>query len=378
MVKVLVLGAGAVGGYFFGKLHEYRQQQQRQQKQNPGGDCAVEEDVEVTFLVRSGRAAQLESDGLILHDIHSGTKHTIQNVPYLTNGTTTTTTTTSSISAKPAPMFDVIVLTCKSYGLEGALDAIAPYVHQDVAILPLLNGMDHLQTIAGRFPNSVVWGGTCGIVASLNPDSGIITKQTASSWVRFGLQTNDSDDTDESSTLSRHLCQMDILANVWQLAGLEAEHIRGGKIQQAMWNKWIFLASLGASNCLLQGTMGQVVNTDHGEALVTAMIKECEDIAEAEQRSNDAADGVDNGDSSNTKESTALTFQMIKKNFLHPTSPFKTSMARDMDQGFPTEADHLVGDLIRRAQKHKIATPLLCASYTRLQIYETTRSSNTE
>jgi 2-dehydropantoate 2-reductase len=410
-IKVLILGAGAVGGWFGGKLVEYQQQQKQQQQKNGDDTTTNRPDVvDVTFLVRSGRATQLKSDGLILNDVYSGTTSTIRNVTCLISGTATAINSSGSTiatagadvcstngrndgssydhqqSTTTTTRFDIIILACKSYGLEGALDAIAPYVYPGIAIMPLLNGMAHLKTITERFPQATVWGGTCGIVASLDAEAGVISKHTASAWVKFGLQQSiiTSDNvapTDIGTTtittttsLEKHLSLMDTLASTWELSGLsEVEHIKGGKIIQAMWNKWVFLASLGASCCLWQGTTGDIVGTDYGEELIVAMIDECEQVADAELRSfvDDSSNDNDNDNDSNT-----ITYQMIKKNFLHSNSPFKTSMARDMDQGFPTEADHLIGDLIRRARQHGVKTPLLCASYARLQIYESKRSSS--
>jgi 2-dehydropantoate 2-reductase len=112
-------------------------------------------------------------------------------------------------------VFDVIILACKSYGLTGALESIAPFVHPQVAILPLLNGMAHLETIQQRFPSAIVWGGTCGIVATLDATTGIIHRMTPNHFVRVGLlKCDDAKGTTVNlTTFIQHLRDAGVEAN---------------------------------------------------------------------------------------------------------------------------------------------------------------------
>ena len=107
-MKILVVGAGAVGGYFGGRLLEQKR--------------------DVTFLVRPGRAAQLAASGLIIRsrmgDVSLASPPTV-------------------LAENLRSKFDLILLSCKAYDLESAMASFAPAVGANTAILPLLNGMRH-------------------------------------------------------------------------------------------------------------------------------------------------------------------------------------------------------------------------------------------
>ena len=124
-MRILVLGAGGVGGYFGGRLAA------------SGAD--------VTFLVRERRAAQLAARGLVIES------------PL---GDATVPSPQTVISAAPggAP-FDVVLLTCKAYDLASAIESIAPFVGPQSAVLPLLNGMAHLDALEARFGRARLLGG---------------------------------------------------------------------------------------------------------------------------------------------------------------------------------------------------------------------------
>jgi 2-dehydropantoate 2-reductase len=328
-MKILILGAGAVGGYFGGRLVEH------QQKQHPAANF------EVTFLVRSGRAEQIRQNGLQLQN-PAGDITTIRNVATIVSG--------ESIQGSDSffPEFDMIVLACKSYGLTGALDAIAPFVHAQVAILPLLNGMAHLNIIQERFPNAVVWGGTCGIVATLESDTGRIHRMTPSQFVKAGLLKRSSSSSSKAGITEfiQHLKD----------AGIEAD--ASDNILETMWDKWTFLATAAASTCLMSASLGQILSTEYGQEFMLGVYHECNAVA--------TADGGIQAD----LEGRQARYRHI---FSDKNSIIKASMCRDMESGGPTEADHILGDMIRRATKHGIASPLLKTAYIKLQIHETQR-----
>src|SRR5687768_16130758 len=126
-MKLLVLGAGGIGGYFGGRL--------------------ADAGTDVTFLVRPKRQAQLERDGLRI-------KSPLGNLDLRVK----------TVSAEELePTFDLVLLTCKAYDLESAMDAIAPAMKGHCAIVPLLNGLAHLDQLDQRFGGEQVLGGTCMI-----------------------------------------------------------------------------------------------------------------------------------------------------------------------------------------------------------------------
>lgn len=307
-MRILMLGAGAVGGYFGGRMAE------------AGSD--------VTFLVREGRAAQLRN-GLKIES---------------PRGDSTVPVKTLS-EENVHGSFDVIMLSCKAYGLTGAIEAIAPHVSEGTFILPLLNGYAHIERLEDRFPASVVLGGTAGIVATLTED-GTVRQMNPNQLIVLGPRRSVSDRINTLETLVSEMKWADINATL------------STNIDQAMWEKWTFLATLAASTCLMRASVGEILATDHGEAVISGLFDECNSTAEME--------GYPIGTSS-TQDYRGLLFDR--------TSTVTASMLRDMQAGNPTEADHVLGDMIVRAQRHGIQTPLLETAYTHLQVYENRRQT---
>src|SRR5688500_15706061 len=151
IVKVLVIGAGGVGGYFGGRL--------------------LESGANVTFLVRERRARQLAENGLV---IKSAVGDATLRVRTLT-------------AADPGQPFDLLILTCKSYDLPSAIEAAAPHMKAgDGLVLPLLNGMAHIDVLRERFGRDRVLGGLCGIFATLSPAGEVVQMAGLSPRLSFG------------------------------------------------------------------------------------------------------------------------------------------------------------------------------------------------
>ncbi len=138
-MRILVVGAGAIGGYFGGRLLE------------AGRD--------VTFLVRQRRAAQLAKTGLAIRSPHGDV--TLPNPPAIT------------ADALREP-FDLVLLSCKAYDLKSAINSFAPVVGGGTAILPVLNGMGHLDVLSARFGDRAVLGGQCAISSTLDAEGRIL------------------------------------------------------------------------------------------------------------------------------------------------------------------------------------------------------------
>jgi 2-dehydropantoate 2-reductase len=341
-MRILILGAGAVGGYFGGRIVEQYNPQEEESSQ----------EVQVTFLVRPGRRAeQLQRQGLQLQH-PDGSYSSIPNVSFLVS--TNDNQQQQQQSQTTTTTFDVIILACKAYGLHEALQTITPYVHDKVVILPLLNGMVHLDILQQYFPTTVtVWGGTCGIVATLDIDTGIIHRMTSDQFIRIGHLPK-TDTTTKTTTTTVHVTSF---VQVLQKAGIDA--VVSDNIVQTMWDKWTFLATLGAATSLLNATLGEIVSTTtYGQEFVLNLYQECNTVATAE------------GSLPQDWEGRQAFYRRILSD---KSSIIKASLCRDMEQGRQTEADHLVGDFIQRAKRHGIPTPLLSTAYTKLQIHEAQR-----
>jgi 2-dehydropantoate 2-reductase len=118
-----------------------------------------------------------------------------------------------------------------------------------------------------------------------------------------------------------------------------------------LWEKWTFLSALAGITTLMQGAVGAVVATRHGDALVRRLYAECLEIA---RRS-----GSPVSEKAQVKSLRTLT---------EPASSFSSSMQRDLQAGLRTEHDHVLGDLLRRAELLGVDAPLLSAAYAHMQV----------
>lgn len=309
-MRTLVVGAGAIGGYFGGRL--------------------LEKNRDVTFLVRARRAVELASIGLVIRSRFGDV-----NIP------DPATVLAENLHAP----FDLILLSVKAYDLEDAIASFAPAVGPQTAILPLLNGMRHLDLLAARFGPARVLGGQCIIAVTLNEKHEIV-------------HLNDSHELSFGELDGRLSDRVKAIAALMQGARFNAR--ASTEILQEMWEKWVFLASLAAATCLMRAAIGDICASPGGTDLVLGLLDECRAIA--------AAEGHAVRESFSTRIRGMLTAT---------GSTLTASMLRDIERNAPIEADQIVGDLLQRAKAHSVAAPLLGIAYTHLKSYEARRRRET-
>ena len=279
---------------------------------------------DVTFLVRPRRAAQLAEIGLVLTscggDFHHPAPPTI-------------------LAEALAQPFDLVLLSCKAYDLEDAIRSFAPAVGPGTAILPLLNGMRHMDRLAERFGPEAVLGGYCAISSTLD-DQGRIRHLNDFHMLAFGEQ--DGRPSSRSAAIAA------------ELSGLRCTTRHSETILQDMWEKWVFIAAAAGITCLMRAAIGDIVAAG-GAELALALHAECAAIA--------AAQGF-------APREPAM--QMVRDLVTAAGSPLKASMLRDIERGGRTEAEHVLGDLVRRS--NKIQTPLLMAAYVHAAAFELNRA----
>ena len=120
-----------------------------------------------------------------------------------------------------------------------------------------------------------------------------------------------------------------------------------------MWEKWDNLAAIGAITCLMRGNVGEVNAAPGGTGFATRIIDEVVAIVTAEGH----------------PPRPAFLAEM-RKTLTNPASTGTSSMYRDLQQGRPIEADQIVGDMLARGARHRLATPLLAAAYAHLSVYQ--------
>ncbi|MBR0757187.1 2-dehydropantoate 2-reductase [Bradyrhizobium jicamae] len=305
-MRVLVVGAGAIGGYFGGRMLQ------------AGRD--------VTFLVRPKRASELASAGLVIKSPNGDV--TLKNPPTVQ-------------ADKIADKFDVVLLSCKAFDLEDAIKSFAPAVGDKTAIIPVLNGMLHLGVLDQKFGAPRVLGGLCAIAATLNEAREVVQLAPMQS-LNFGERAGGMSD------------RVRAIADTFSVinGAAASEHI-----MQDMWEKWVFLASLAASTSLMRTSVGNILAALGGRDFLLGILDECSAIA------------ADAG-----HKPGGPFFERARGMLTAEGSPMTASMFRDIKAGAPVEADHVIGDLIVRADAAKIPVPKLRTAYTHLKAYEKQRA----
>ncbi|WP_079505578.1 ketopantoate reductase family protein [Mesobacillus jeotgali] len=302
-MKILIVGAGAIGGYFGGRL--------------------LEKGEDVTFLVREKRQKQLKENGLVVSSIH-GDLH-FPNPP----------TVVSGLDAQP---YDVILVSTKSYHLDGAIESIRPFVGDRTMILPLLNGVSHLNTLTEAFGIEKVIGGLCFIETTLDGSGKIIQTSPIHDLV-FGERNGER---------SERIVQLQAAFD-----GTKANFRLSEKIEQEMWQKYLFITSLSGITSLFRSPIGPIREQEHGWVTLKSLVHEAASIMERMEAP--LADGA--------IEATLGKLKEIGYNM-------KSSLQRDMEKSLPTEGDHLFGYLLKIASECGIETQTLPAIFGNVKIYE--------
>lgn len=305
-MRVLVLGAGATGGYFGGRM--------------------VEAGCDVTFLVRPARAAALQANGLVIESPLGDIRTPVRAVT----------------KDKVGDGWDVVLLSCKAFDLEDAIESIAASVGAQTRVLPVLNGLAHLDRLDARFGASRVLGGLCAIAATLTRDGVVRHLNRAHTFV-FGPRSDDQ----------RGFCE-ELFADVGRA---RVDCRLSDAIILEMWEKWVMLATLAASTCLMRAPVGDIMAAPGGEDFVTGLLDEIQAIAAA------------NGNAARPKP-----LANARKLLTEAGSGFAASMLRDVEAGGRIEADHIVGDLLRRGTEAGVDAARLRIAYAHLKAYEAKRA----
>ena len=305
-MRILVIGAGALGGYF--------------------GACLVRAGRDVTFMVRPRRAAQLAESGLQVKSPHGDFA-----VP--------ARTTSPDTIREP---FDLILLGVKSYSLDEAVDQFAPAVGAETAILPVLNGMGHIDRLTARFGARPVLGGMANISAGLDAEGRVIQFIPAQDLV-FGEVAGGTTD------------RIRAVETAIVVAGIDAR--ASDTVMHNMWEKFAQLGLGAGITCLMRASIGEILAAPGGREAMFALYEECRAVA------------------------TAAGFpprpnmvDLAHKLITTEGSPLKWSMLRDIERGSTTEGEHILGDMVARARRLGVATPILDLARTHVAAYEIARA----
>lgn len=298
-MRILILGAGGIGGYFGARL--------------------LQAGADVTFLLREKRKQLIDSAGLQIETPHGNFSVQPRTVT----------------AATVKPEFDLIVLAPKAYDLDDALASLAGADSRGV-LLPFLNGLDHLRVLDARYGRARVMGGVAHIAATITPTGAV---KQLSDLHRLTVGARDA----AHAALARDFAALG--------AGAGFDSVYSEHIEQTLWNKWVFLATLAGMTTVCQGSVGEILATSEGDALTRQMFDECCAVAQASEFP------------INAEESGKALAMLTQKG-----SAFTASMLRDLQSGQRTEHEHILGDMVRRGQQASLPMDLLRLAYTHMAV----------
>jgi 2-dehydropantoate 2-reductase len=309
-MRILVVGAGAIGGYFGARL------------------AAAGRDV--TFLVRPKRAEQLANGGLFVRSPKGDVKIAAPKV-----------VTEATLREPGGPMgetYDLVFLSCKSFDLDGAMSSFARAVGPATAILPMLNGMGHIDILQKRFGAGAVLGGQCQISTTLDAEGRVIhlnDQHTMSYGELDGARSERIEAVNTDFTGANFDSQLSLA------------------VLQDMWEKWTFIATMAGITCLMRAALGDI-NKAGGTPTALALFEEAGAIA-----------------AKNGHAPRAVVSERVRKTLLTPGSTLTASMLRDVEGHKRTEHEHVLGDLFSRAQGTRAPVLEICLAH--LRAYEARR-----
>lgn len=311
-MKLLVLGAGGIGGLVGGRLAQH------------GAD--------VTFLVREKRQAQLMRDGLRIESPQGNAQVQVKTV----------------LAAQLKPDYDLVLLTCKAYDLEEALAAIRPAMQPKAdgtraALLPLLNGIAHLARLNQEFGAAQVWGGTARMQVTLTPEGGI---RQFNDWqtVTFGAQ--------DGSTPTR----LQAFKALFAETGIEAR--LSTTVLRELWLKLVHLATVASATCAMRANIGEIARTPEGTTMLLRLLERNARIAAHAGHAPD--------------EKFLQTYRDL---FANHAATYEASMLRDLEKGGRIEGDHVVGFMLAQCRQAGEPDDLHLMAYTHLKAYEQRRDA---
>jgi 2-dehydropantoate 2-reductase len=307
-LKILVLGAGATGAVFGGRLVEAA-----------NADKAA---IDVTFLVRAARARALAERGLVFRRATGEVTLPVRSV----------------VTIAADARYDLVLLSCKSYDLDSAMTSIAPAVGPETLVLPLLNGLGHFDQLDQRFGRDRVLGGLCYLAGSLG-DDGVITQLGAVERIIYGTR---------KGNMQTARARLEQLHAAFRQTPVDCR--LSDDILQDVWEKYVFLTSLAAMTCLMRASIGDIAATDDGEAIMKRAIAECEAAANAAGH-----------------PSRRDVLKQTKAQLTEPGSPATASMLRDLEAGRRIESGHIVGEMLLRARLAGSDATVLQLAWAHLQ-----------
>lgn len=294
-MKAVVVGAGAVGGYFGSRL--------------------AEAGVDVTFLVREKRAASLRKRGLTVVSPHGEYRYTPQVV-----------TDAAEIEA-----CDVLVVAVKNYHLADTLATLRPLVERGAKVLPLLNGIGHLDTLRAAFGEEAVLGGYCNIIVTLN-EQGDVVHTSPTHEFTFGALVPEQE----------AVCERLLAAG--QGAKINLHHSQA--IYRDMWQKYLFITAFSGVTTASRLSIEKVLAHPPTRDVLRRALTEMHLLA--------------------GRKGAEMPDDLVEKLLSYMDSfpaGATSSMHQDFRKGLPLEVESLQGVAVRYGEEEGIDLPTIRTLY---------------
>jgi len=321
----VIVGCGAVGGYFGGRLAQHGEN--------------------VTFIARGQQFENMKASGLTIEsiegDVHLDKVNTLDAISL-----------TSDSLATPA---DVIFICVKSYQLSTAMTQIKPLITEHTRVIPLLNGVNaaELMQAQGIAPENII-GGLAKIIAEKTAD-GVIKHTGAKPHITLGLFTaststelTEEQVIDKQATLdATKTAQLSHIAKCFKLAGISIGVT--SDIELALWRKYMLVAAWGALGAARKLNLGEIHAQSHIAFLLERIVNEYADVARKV--------GVNLSDK-HIRETLSFLTRL-------PDSS-ETSMQRDLAAGGNSEFDVLVAYPMTLVAALNLSAPVLTQCYEKI------------
>lgn len=306
-MKILVLGAGGIGGLVGGRLAQH------------GAD--------VTFLVREKRQAQLQDGGLRIESPQGDAQVQVKTL----------------LKSQVGPDYDLVMLTAKAYDLDDAIETLRPALAGKAAILPLLNGIAHIERLNKEFGAARVLGGTARMQVTLTPE-GVVRQLNDWQTITFGEQ-----DGSESARLQDFKA---LLAKT----GIEAK--LSTNIMRDLWLKLVHLATVASATCAMRANIGEIARTPSGTGMLLRLLEiNAEIAAQAGHRPDEKF------------------LQTYRDLFATLDAKYEASMLRDLEKGGRIESEQVIGYMLERCRAAGLPDDMHLMAYTHVKAYEQRRDA---
>lgn len=253
---------------------------------------------------------------------------------------------TASADTASIGTVDLVLFSVKSYDTATAAQALTPLIARDTTVITFQNGLDNVEAIASVAGSEAVLAGAVYVALQL-VGPGVILRTGGEGKMVLG---------ELSGTLTERVQR---IADAFRQSGIP--HELTPDIRRVLWDKFLFITGIGGVTALARSGIGPLVASAAGRSLLHAACAEIVAVAQAEGAHLQPA---------------ALDAVLAQAATL--PAPWRSSMARDLEEGRRLEVDTLSGAVVRRGIKHGIPTPVHQAIVACLSMHQPSASTTQE